>query len=676
VGCNTIPGERYGALRRIRNRYNSEVNRYFLCDRGRYGYEFVNSEQRIRQPLLRNAEHGTLEPATPTAAVQQVAALLANSAGIVGIGSPRASLEANFALRELVGAEHFTIGIAAQQAELLATMLDVMQHGPARSPSLHEVEQADAVLVLGEDIANTAPMLALAVRQTLRQQPIRHAAKLGIPAWQAAAVQDATQHQQGPLFVATPAATRLDHPVATTYRAAPDDIARLGFAVAHLLDAAAPAVPDLPDEVRALAEHIAQALRTAERPLVVSGGSLGSGAIIQAAANVAGALCRDERRASLCFAVPECNSLGAALLGGGDLAAAREALQRGEADTLVILENDLYRQAERATVEALLQQARQVVVIDHLHHATAAQADVVLPAAAFAEGDGTLVNNEGRAQRFYQVMSPQDGIQESWRWLRDMIAASGRAAAPWPNLDEIGAALAEALSVFRPIRDIAPPADFRVAGMRIPRQPHRYSGRTAMHAHHDVREPRPPDDPDAPLAFSMEGYHGQPPAALIPEFWAPGWNSNQSVNKFQSEVGGPLHGGDPGRRLLEPADGTRAAYFDTIPAAFQPRQDAWLLVPLYQVFGSEELSMHAPAIAELAPTPTLCLHPADAERLHLAAGQEAGVSLGEQTYRAPVALAEALPPGTVGVPVGLPGAPVAALPAWASLASTAAEGAE
>ncbi len=51
LGCNTIPGERYGTLRRILNRYNDEVNGYFLCDRGRFGYEFVNSEKRIRQPL-------------------------------------------------------------------------------------------------------------------------------------------------------------------------------------------------------------------------------------------------------------------------------------------------------------------------------------------------------------------------------------------------------------------------------------------------------------------------------------------------------------------------------------------------------------------------------------------------------------------------------------------------
>ena len=41
-------GERYGSLRRIVNRYNHEVNGYFFCDRGRFGYEFVNSERRLR----------------------------------------------------------------------------------------------------------------------------------------------------------------------------------------------------------------------------------------------------------------------------------------------------------------------------------------------------------------------------------------------------------------------------------------------------------------------------------------------------------------------------------------------------------------------------------------------------------------------------------------------------
>ena len=56
VGCNIIAGERYGELRSITNRYNSEVNGYFICDRGRFGYEFVNAPNRIRKPILNGEE--------------------------------------------------------------------------------------------------------------------------------------------------------------------------------------------------------------------------------------------------------------------------------------------------------------------------------------------------------------------------------------------------------------------------------------------------------------------------------------------------------------------------------------------------------------------------------------------------------------------------------------------
>ena len=52
AGCNITIGERYGLLRRVLTRFNSEVNGYFLCDRGRFGYEFVNSERRIRAARL------------------------------------------------------------------------------------------------------------------------------------------------------------------------------------------------------------------------------------------------------------------------------------------------------------------------------------------------------------------------------------------------------------------------------------------------------------------------------------------------------------------------------------------------------------------------------------------------------------------------------------------------
>src|SRR5919199_1472958 len=293
LGCNTIPGERYGTLRVITNRYNSQVNGYFLCDRGRFGYGFVNSPQRLRQPL--RSRGPTAEPVSKDLALEYVAGLCRTARPVLGIGSPRASLEANFALRTLVGPEHFYLGISEREHRLLSAVLSILQHGPARTPSLYDVEHADAVLVLGEDVSNVAPRLALALRQAVRQQPLRLADRFNIPRWNDAAVRELIQQQTGPLFVATPTRTRLDDVASETFRAAPNDVARLGFAVARALSDDAPPVADVSDEMRALASRIAQALREAERPLVVSGTSLGSEAVLQAAANVAWALCAHDR---------------------------------------------------------------------------------------------------------------------------------------------------------------------------------------------------------------------------------------------------------------------------------------------------------------------------------------------------------------------------------------------
>ncbi len=666
LGCNTIPGERYGELRRIRNRYNGAVNRYFLCDRGRYGYEFVNSERRIRWPLARREER--LEPVGKEEALRRAAALVADGRAI-GIGSPRASLEANFALRTLVGPERFYLGVSDAEHRLLATVLAALRAGPARAPSLHDVEQCDAVLVLGEDVTNTAPRLALALRQSVRRRPMQMVQRMGIPEWNDAAARELIQDQNGPLFIATPYPTDLDDLAVQTDRAAPDDLARLGFAVAHALDGAAPFVSDLSEEQRDLAGAVAGALQEAERPLVVAGVSLGSEALVQAAANVAWALCRGGRHAALCYVVPDCNSLGLALMGGGSLSEARAAVQGGGAETVIVLEDDLYRRADAETATAILEGARHVIAVDYLTSPTTAQAEVVLPAGTFAESDGTLVNNEGRAQRFYQVFVPGGDVQESWRWLRDLMATAGLGEhAPWQSLDDVVAAMAAALPAFRVVPEVAPPAGFRIAGQRIARQHARFSGRTAIVAHLTVHEPQPPDDPDTPLAFSMEGFQGQPPAPLIPRFWAPGWNSDQALHRFQEEVDGPLRGGDPGRRLIEPDPGAQAPYFGRVPAPFRPRPAEWLVVPVFHIFGSEPLSMLSPGIAERAPRPYLGLSAVDAERLGVRQDADATVQLQGAGYTLPVRLMPGLPVGVAGLPVGLPGLEGISLPAWGRIA--------
>ena len=104
AGCNITIGERYGLLRRVLTRFNSSVNGYFLCDRGRYGYEFVNSDRRIRAARLDG------QPISPDEAGQKLRSLVSTGEKAIGIASPRASLEANFALRQLVGKDRFFCG--------------------------------------------------------------------------------------------------------------------------------------------------------------------------------------------------------------------------------------------------------------------------------------------------------------------------------------------------------------------------------------------------------------------------------------------------------------------------------------------------------------------------------------------------------------------------------------
>ena len=664
IGCNISPGERYGELRRIENRYNGTVNHYFLCDRGRFGYGYVNLKDRPRQPVQRRGDDFITLNAEQ--AMQGAADILRQSKKVIGIGSPRASVESNFALRELVGEENFYTGIAHGEQERLQLALKVLREGGIYTPALREIESYDAVLVLGEDVTQTGARVALAVRQAVKGKAREMAAAQKVADWQIAAILNIGQRAKHPLFVTNVDDTRLDDIAAWTYRAPVEDQARLGFAIAHALDNSAPAVDGIEPELQSKIDVIVQALAGAKKPLIISGTNAGSIDVIQAAANVAKALKGRGADVGITMIARSVNSMGLGIMGGGSLEEALTELETGRADAVVVLENDLHRHASATRVNAALAKAPLVMVVDHQRTAIMENAHLVLSAASFAESDGTVINNEGRAQRFFQVYDPayydsKTVMLESWRWLHSLHSTLLSREVDWTQLDHVIDAVVAKIPELAGIKDAAPDATFRIRGQKLAREPHRYSGRTAMRANISVHEPRQPQDIDTMFTFSMEG-NNQPTAhrSQVPFAWAPGWNSPQAWNKFQDEVGGKLRFGDPGVRLFETSE-NGLDYFTSVPARFQPQDGKWRIAPYYHLFGSDELSQRAPVFQSRMPQPYIKLNPADAAKLGVNAGARVSFSYDGNTVTLPVEIAEGLTAGQVGLPMGMSGiAPVLA----------------
>ncbi len=645
-GCNISPGERYGELRRVENRFNGEVNQYFLCDKGRFGTGYVNRADRPRQPQFRSGT--TVTTATVDEALDQTITKLKGKK-ILGIGSPRASLESNFALRELVGQENYSTGMNQKEQSLVELAAAIMQTQGIYNPSMREIESYDAVLILGEDLTQTAPRMALSVRQAAKNKAKEMAAERRTQEWLAEPVKRIAQDAKSPIYILAATQTRLADVATGEVVASPNDIARLGFAVAQAV--AGETITGLDDSASAFAQTIADTLKAAKKPLIISGTSLQDAAIMEAAAQVAQNL---GGHAGLSLTVPEVNSMGLALFGGLSL----EQAFAQDYDAVIVVENDLYRRLPATRIDAALAKAAEVIVLDHSDTATVAQASIVLSAASFAEGDGTVVSQEGRAQRYYQVYDPSYynpayAIKESWRWLHALQTGLEDKNISWTVLDDVIESVAKNIPVLEAIQDVAPDAGYRIHGLKIAREPRRYSGRTAMRAPLSVHEPKQPTDIDSALTFSMEGYVGpQKASSLVPFAWAAGWNSPQAWNKYQDEVGGHLKGGDSGVRLFDRL-AKRPARSYVAPAAVLANAESFRLVPMHHIFASGEFTVKTPAMETRIPEAMFAVGEQDASRLNVQDGQRMTVKTGDTTISLPVQVIEYLPTGYIGYPVGL-----------------------
>ena len=626
LGCNTLVSAREGSLRRVTSRYNSEVNGYWLCDRGRFGYQYVNANDRTLKPQTPQRKGDDLNISAAriwseaSSAVREAAA----AGKLAAIGSPRASLESNFALQTLAGKENFCSGIAEPEYQLVARFADAACAGIFHVPTLQEIEKSDAIMVLGADLTNEAPLLDLAI-------------------FRAHAITGA------PIHVISLRPGRVSE-FATSFESGdPSSIATRGRAIAASLST---------DDCK---DPVASALAAAERPLVITSTQHRDAEILEVSLEVLEALqARNGTQPWFAMSVSEANTLGVTLLNdrqGMSVTSVIHAIETGEVSALIVVENDLFeRHEDHRHLADSLKRLDVLVVLDHMVTATSSLGTHTFPAATVPESNGTLINSEGRIQRFYQVLRPAEEVVPSWNTVGNIIAAIGQEKeGRWQHFEEVTAAIETSHPLFSGMMKVAPPAGFRLNHQSIPRMSQRFSGRNAAIKPDARNEPdrgkdlchdgelpvaqQTADDPETPFAFSMEGFTGRRPPELLSQVWAPGWNSNEAINQFQIEVGGPLHGGDPGLRIFDSnSSGLNENQFINAAIGSLPvteareKDDTVLVCAAVEIFGSESMSRRSPALAELAPDIYLRLHSKDAERLSLVDGCAYRVQLISETF--------------------------------------------
>src|SRR6202050_1476747 len=185
-GCKTTLSVRNNEILRANNRDPSGVNGEFLCGKGRFGFDFTNNAEGVRQPLVRR--NGKLEPATWEDALEEVARRLkqvrdkhgANAIGVVG--SNHTTNEENYLLnrfaRATLGTNNIDHHRTADYAGLAAALGPKAKDAQA---TMAHVYTTNAVLLIGNDVTNQNPLVAWQIRTGVRHHQTRLYAINGQP---------------------------------------------------------------------------------------------------------------------------------------------------------------------------------------------------------------------------------------------------------------------------------------------------------------------------------------------------------------------------------------------------------------------------------------------------------------------------------------------------------------
>jgi NADH-quinone oxidoreductase subunit G len=457
--CNVSFTVRDERVKRVIARDNPDVDDGWLCDRGRYGFEMFSAEERLTAPRLRGG------PAKWDEAIAKAAEALkagaseidhtrvgsisdapSGVAAIVGDASNEEGYLVQRILREALGSPHVESRMARGASR--NTLLRLAQ--PDLSIKVRDLDEADAILVVGSEPLHSSPILDLRIRKAMRRNGAR-------------------------LAIATDRPTTLDGGAAAATRYAPGGatvfLSELAAALGRTADFD-PAIGGKKSAAGSQVAEIAATLREAGSVVVIWGerisreGEHATVALLDLAAslNLAG------KEGSGLLEIPDLtNARGLREVGclpdagpglgetglGKSTEEIRAALESGELETLLLFGADPLRDfPDTAAWDRALTAADHLIVFSTFENATTAKADVVFPLETHAEKDGTVTHPDGRLQRVRPSASGPGDIRPNWGVLAELSQALGHDTGIASQPSAL-AALTEAVSFYNGIDDAA-----------------------------------------------------------------------------------------------------------------------------------------------------------------------------------------------------------------------------
>ncbi|NBQ44813.1 MAG: NADH dehydrogenase (quinone) subunit G [Actinobacteria bacterium] len=410
VGCRTVVQSSRDELVRYQGVDIDPVNWGWLCDRGRYNFESVNSPDRLTTPLIKNGSE--LVATSWSVALENAGrmirlALAQNPNSVAILGGARGTNEDAFAWAMLAD----KLGINQRDAQL----------GDGLSPEIFKLDQAtidqtcaaSTIVLLAPDLKEELPVLYLRLRDAAQKRKSRiiefssRDSGLTPYAWRSVGFEPGSQAQTVRDALAT---QEMKEQISRGEVVVV--VGRQNLAESEVFT------------LQALAEVFVAAPNAKVLPVLRRG-------------NVRGAV--------VAGLTPKNNS--------GDAIDILNSAAAGKIDCLILLGADpISDVADSGVVQRALAQVKNLISVDTMLNNSNRKADVVLPAAAYGEKNGTTTNLEGRISNVVQKITPRGTSRPDWMIATELSIVMG-ADIGVSSLEDLSEKLVGTVAAFAPSSD-------------------------------------------------------------------------------------------------------------------------------------------------------------------------------------------------------------------------------